>query len=83
VSTMQERIDAQRAADRRHAELMALPVKARCECTTRISGSSTGADTDPRCPDHGVRVRATRSAVLTDDELDQLRQDMGYDTYER
>jgi hypothetical protein len=77
-----ERIEQMRDRDRRHAELMALPVKPVCECISREDENLwAGSKVDPQCPDHGIR--AAQARVLTDEELDQLRQDMGYDTYER
>jgi len=79
-----ERIKQMRDRDRRHAELMALPVKAVCECISRAGENFWGGfrfGDDPQCPGHGIRAVSARE--LTDGELDQLREDMGYDTYER
>jgi hypothetical protein len=82
MSTMQERIEQMRESDRRHAELMALPVKPVCECISRADENLWGGSkVDPQCPDHGIRAAAARP--LADEDERQLLEDMGYDTYER
>jgi hypothetical protein len=77
--SLAERIEQMRESDRRHAELMALPVREVCDCAHY--GSDASPRPDPQCPDHGIRAAAARPAAVVDER--QLLEDMGYDTYER